>query len=703
MNERGQAALAMVFGIVMLLVTGGTLLAANTMQHDPLVQADVVTHYAYRALESGVNSYLTTINANPMIVTCSTATTRQTCRNTAATTRNYYDNWTQVPNTTTSAGSQPEWYLWTNPQLCFSSTATHATACTSAATSGNFEYLQVLIIGAAGTPGHYQYQSSVANFEPTNGFLTHLWWSNYESAPNPTKAKTAHVTPTICKYNWKNGHTGPGNTCSPINFGSPTHIDGPVFSNDSIYTYGTPFFGTATSGAKSTVSTGDSSCLFVNSTGQCRTSGGISYTATNSHIGMPKERPPKTDTELETVAAQHGCVYTGPTTISFYTTSSATPGSHQGYMLVTSPETKATSTGRLIAKPTRGPNNKTICLSSTPAHKAIPVPSGTSGNGVIFVKTGPAAGASCTTAVNPFEGKRATQTKLRSAAQIVVGSYNYTNDSVTGKSVNCEGDVFVRDTDPGSNGNTPSGYVRGMAGNLTVAAENNVVITGTLTYADCTTTWNSTSTCPYHPGAKNDSLGLIANNFVEVNRPVKPASGCPNQQLRYCPYTDGTGEVLSRYGYAQWTPETHCSTTVTDVQAALCNPGPNLTIDAALLDLKHSFVVNNYKARNPTTNLIIYGAIDQYWRGAVGLLNGYGTVTTGYAKYYTWDSRLQYLSIPAFLTPGTPSWALASSSVVMSSNCPGWPQPYGTAGLITPVKTMDPSGTPSACSGALPT
>lgn len=700
MGEHGQAALAMVLGIVMLLVTGGTLLASNTVQHDPLVQADVVTHYAYRALESGINSYLTSINADPMLVTCSTAASRPTCVN-SATAANYYDAWTQVPDTTTSAGSVPEWYLWTNPQLCFSTSPVHDTACTSKPTTGNFEYLQVLIIGAAGNPGQYQYQSSVANFEPTNSFLTHLWWSNYESAPNPAKAKTAHVSTQICKYNWANGHGGPGPTCTSVNFGSTTHVNGPVFSNDSIYTYGTPTFGTpSTSTARATVSSGDPTCLFVTNTGSCRSSAGVKYTAANSHIDVPYEKPPATDTQLETVAFQDGCVYTGPTTISFYTTKSASPGHHQGYMLVTSPETKATSTGRRIAAATRGSSNTTICLSRTATHKPIPAPSGTHGNGVVYVKTG----SSCTSPDNPFEGKRSGQNSA--TAQIVVGSYNYTNDSVTGTSENCEGDAFVRDTDKGSNGNTPSGYVRGIAGNLTVAAENNIVITGTLTYADCSTTWNSKSTCPYHPGAVNDSLGLIATNFVEVNRPVKPTSGCPNGRLATCPKTDGTGQVTISYGWFfnqtyTWTPETTCGATITDVQAVLCNPGPNLTIDAALLDLKHSFVVNNFQAKNYTHTLTIFGAIDQYWRGEVGVLGGYAS--RGYNKWYTWDSRLQYLSIPSFLTPGTPSWTLASSSVVTTSTCPGWLEPYGTSGLIPSSTTKDPSGVSGACSGVLPT
>jgi hypothetical protein len=53
-----------------------------------------------------------------------------------------------------------------------------------------------------------------------------------------------------------------------------------------------------------------------------------------------------------------------------------------------------------------------------------------------------------------------------------------------------------------------------------------------------------------------------------------------------------------------------------------------------------SFEVKNYSTKTPTGTLTVYGGIVQDVRGAVGTANGSGTITTGYAKNYTYDPRL---------------------------------------------------------------
>lgn len=696
-REVGQAALGLVLLLILLLVTTGAILAANAVQHDPLVQNDVLEHYAYRALEAGINSYLNTINAQPNFVDCSSTSKSATCKNSI----NHitYDVWSQVPETTVSTTAVPEWYMWTNPQLCFSTQPVKYTACTTTdpakSTNANFEYVREMVIGASGTPGHYKYQSSIANLEPTNSFLTHVWWSKYESAPNKANASN----PTSCKWNYKNGYGGPGGGCDPaafetgsVFFGPTTHVNGPVFSDDSIYVVVTatrgPTFGSATN--PSPVTTVDPSCLFVAPVGtadstapRCKTLTKHIYdTATNSHYGATYQKPPTTDTLLQKIAAFDGCVYAGPTTISFYATTKTTPPT--GYMNVTSPETTITSTTG------RDANNTKKNTNNCPVTGSAPLPNATRGNGIIYVKS--TSGACATSNANPFGGLRTGQSVT--AAQIVQAGYysgtnhgyNYTDDVVSGKTVNCEGEVFVRNADKV---NTPAGKTAGLSGNLTIAATTNVVITGSVTYTSCGTGWNSQSSCPYHAGKTNDTLGLIANDYIEVNRPVKPNcrkffTSRRGTTTYTCPATDSTGNG--------WSMATTCSTTVTDVQAALCDPGSTLKIDAAILDLSHEFTVDNYQAGSITNHLVIYGAIDQYWRGPVGIIG-----RSGYNKWYTWDSRLQYVSIPSFLTPGQPSWTLLSSSVVMTNTCPTWPKPYGTPGDIAKTKTKDPSTVAGAC------
>src|SRR5581483_6425770 len=91
---------------------------------------------------------------------------------------------------------------------------------------------------------------------------------------------------------------------------------------------------------------------------------------------------------------------------------------------------------------------------------------------------------------------------------------------------------------------------------------------------------------------------------------------------------------------------------------ATCDPsnGSNgITIDAAVLALNESFVVNNYGDGGVEGPLTVYGSIQQFARGPVGTFNN-NTPSTGYEKHYTWDPLLDFLSPPSYLAPNTLSW-----------------------------------------------
>ena len=118
-RNSGEAALAMVLGITLLLTTGGAILASTAIQHDPLVQNDVVQHFAYRALEAGSNAFLDNVNANPNLINCTASSpSGGECNPTE------YNSWKQVDNTSGS-GVVPEWYLWENPVFCSGTSTTH--------------------------------------------------------------------------------------------------------------------------------------------------------------------------------------------------------------------------------------------------------------------------------------------------------------------------------------------------------------------------------------------------------------------------------------------------------------------------------------------------------------------------------------------------------------------------------------------------
>ena len=110
--------------------------------------------------------------------------------------------------------------------------------------------------------------------------------------------------------------------------------------------------------------------------------------------------------------------------------------------------------------------------------------------------------------------------------------------------------------------------------------------------------------------------GLIANNFVRVYHPVSFSS------------------------------TTSCTN----------NGGPGtIQIDAAILALNHSFIVDNWYCGSPLGTLTVNGAISQKFRGTVGTHSG-GVVSTGYSKDYNYNDELRYREPPYFVNPTEAPW-----------------------------------------------
>mgnify|MGYP001409761163 CR=1 FL=1 len=174
----------------------------------------------------------------------------------------------------------------------------------------------------------------------------------------------------------------------------------------------------------------------------------------------------------------------------------------------------------------------------------------------------------------------------------------------------CDGEAPTAATynEPSTCGNV---YVSGTYGKpLTIAAENDVIIapTGGASSPNITEVDGTDST-----------LGLIANNFVRVQHRV--ASGC--------------GSNL--------------------------NPVfTNVRVEAAILALTHSFIVDNYQCGGALNNLTVVGAIVQKYRGPVGT-----SARTGYLKNYWYDDRFRYRSPPYFLTPVAAAWDIVRSHEVV--------------------------------------
>ena len=79
----------------------------------------------------------------------------------------------------------------------------------------------------------------------------------------------------------------------------------------------------------------------------------------------------------------------------------------------------------------------------------------------------------------------------------------------------------------------------------------------------------------------------------------------------------------------------------------------NVRIDAAILSLQHSFIVDNYNQGAKLGTLTVNGAIAQKFRGPVGT-----SAPSGYEKNYNYDDRLRFRTPPYFLDPVASSWNL---------------------------------------------
>jgi hypothetical protein len=175
-------------------------------------------------------------------------------------------------------------------------------------------------------------------------------------------------------------------------------------------------------------------------------------------------------------------------------------------------------------------------------------------------------------------------------------------------------------------------YVSGTySSSLTIASDNDIIIDGNL----CNSGAACTTSLPAPTG--NAVLGLIANDFVRVYHPVSGSRGssagsCSN-------VNNGTGTLYNPIVYA------------------------------AILAVKHSFIVDNYDCGGESPSLgtlYVYGAIAQLFRGPVGT-GGSGGATSGYIKSYNYDDRLSEEEPPYFLDPASAAWYVSRETECAAS------------------------------------
>jgi hypothetical protein len=186
-------------------------------------------------------------------------------------------------------------------------------------------------------------------------------------------------------------------------------------------------------------------------------------------------------------------------------------------------------------------------------------------------------------------------------------------------------------------------FVRGQAGTpITVSAENDVVITDDIRYMPATD--------------KMNVVGLVAEGNVEIYHPIdcKTTVGYP----KVCP-------DVSEYWTSDSAPGTSGYRNVVepDGQAAAYN----LVVEAAIISMGHSFLLQNYDKGSELGTLTVRGGIYQRFRGPVGAtLNTSPPDTTtrrgapvGFrSKVYEHDRRMLSVPPPAFPAPTGAGWAV---------------------------------------------
>jgi len=660
----------LVLGICLVLTLGSMVLVQNTFQQYPIVTKNVVQHEAYRAMLAGVDEYLYSVNTNANFASCyakyytgggslvgsapNSFSSSTLCSGIA------FNTWISVPGTAAVNGP-PMWFYLSTPNVNTS--------------TGN---LTISVIGSAGYPGTYNYQTAQLVLQPLNSFLLNVLWMD-KNQIDP--AVLGFPSGDTCPYFWVSGSLasyGGGNNCTSVNFISADTLTGNLYTNDTVFVCGSPTFlnvetadptedwynngggctgnpvgdavlssgltkNTAYTQLKvgalgSAMNTGDTLTVGSGSTTQTVTvaSPGAAVNATTVPVtsftanatyasgtqvndnatgtwasGVPIEPVPTDNSVLNKVAQAGGCLYEGPTTITFNGTT----------MNVTSPNTP---TGKPTGAPGSSVANDSLIAAANTTNVCMPASPGGSvampTNGVVYVED--CVNSSVCTTASPMA---------------ITSTIDPGEEGVSTQNQNSVGDAIVQGS---------------VTNPLTVGSSNNIVIDGNLCYTDDV----SGGTCTTGPTSPSTNvLGLVANNFVELSHPMAYTTNFGHENITgnapTCPSGLGNG-----------TPDCDLSDPI---------------IDGVVLALNGSFLVNYWDqgsplaASCPTSSSIancitLNGTIDQAWRGPVG--TGSPNVSTGYAKNYVWDPRLAYLSPPYYLNPGTSQWGFASFTDV-SGGC----------------------------------
>jgi len=461
--------------------------------------------------------------------------------------------------------------------------------------------VQLRVTGRSGN----QTRSLVATVRGT-GFIDYLYFTDYESS-NPAltgETQNGNNSLSCLSVHMTDPSYSTNTACDPVQFRAGDVLAGPIRTNDEFTICGATFNQTVQSTAADGV---------YNRPGGCGapTFGQASPTSPQpAHVGtliMPQTNQNMIQATRSDINVTPGCLYTGPTSISF---------NSDGSMQIISPWSKATQVTMASDGVTyTGGTMAAICGSLSDLSSSTGARVTLSAN-LIFVQSVPG-----TTTSDPNYWAAGSQPSSPGSGAVVCSksttSHGVTTTTYGNGLISPLTQNYPSPTEyVGSVGNlsTASPYycrngdafVSGtFHGALTIGAQNNLYVVGSITYADST----------------NDILGLVGQQEVAVWNPRT------------------SGGTLLKYA-----------------------SGANVTINAAIASNGGTFTVQNYAYGSPLGTLTVLGSIAQEWRGAVGT-----SAPTGFTKSYGYDQRLKNTAPPKFLQPVTTAFSISQQVEVSAA------------------------------------
>lgn len=653
-------AMIMVMGMIIVLTVLLSVTLAYAISVQPQARHDQDWNASLAAAQSGVDDYVAKLNQNDSYwrtIDCANSAlkgpkavynydgTLNGCANTTSTPA----GWQNLAAGNPKAGS---FHYDVDPSTL---NAKGSIRVSSTGKVNNVKRsLQVLV--QRGGPTQFLYYTDFEDADPGNVLA-------YPSgAPNNNCGKAG---PANAQYWWDFNSIGArDNTdgCIEIQFVSFDVLNGKVHFNDRPYLGGSATF-------KQGYETSDPNCKKIPyDVANCVRSGNALPTLGSGYAAVYADKKDLVDGS-DAFVNYPGCDYTGDTRIRFlsngtmdvWNTGSAAAGT------VTGPGTPA------------GTNCGVVADFKAPAVKQnVPVPD----DMVIYVKNSLTTGI-CTPGqiVNGATSGSTTNDVIPTGSGVTtLGNTDvsyYDPDTITTtttKSFKRAGSAWTTTSGPTTTGPTPAGdghpstfdcgqgnvYVEGtLKGAVTIAAQNNIVVTDNLTQS--TTTLPVSNTVQDASGS--DIAGLVASNSVIVYHPVSRQSSSNNAVSgASCSNTVGNNPTDSPSNGTTRTCTWTATQTFTNSSGNyddIAYPGQTSSskprvIYGSIETLQHSFWVDNYKYGSPLGKLSVRGSIAQKWRGIVGTGTTATSTATGFNKDYGYDTRLKFLSPPYF-----PQWTKA--------------------------------------------